>query len=499
MLFYRRACDVGLWLLIGWSCAGCQPGDSTTGGPDSSLSPPRNVQANPPVVTNESALPASGGDGVDSNAASSVAGKEQALRGAVAAPDNGDVLGFLSAERLEAGESQREEAERLVELLVQRYPQSPDALECKARLHLMIGQNAVAQATWEQALKIAPDYAYAQHGLGKIALRRNELEEAVEYLEPAAKSIPNLAEVQHDLSDAYLRLGDVQRAISVLRDFVNRQPDSAETWLLLGQVYLADRDFEAARRAYEKTLELSPASARAQEGLGRALLRLGEREQAQQLLQAQRENRQDAADILRGENALRAELASYADRYVDAAKIFRAAGANAEAQKVLEKAILLNSANTDAWSALLGLYQQQGNLDQAVAMAIRMCESNPANASAYYTCGRIQATAGKFPQAESSFEEVVRLAPRSPNGYDALARLYITTGNQLPRSIEMAGKAVELRGSAADYELLGQAYAVNRQWDAAHDALSRAIVLDPNNAMYAEAMRQLERFRTNPE
>ena len=101
--------------------------------------------------------------------------------------------------------------------------------------------------------------------------------------------------------------------------------------------------------------------------------------------------------------------------------------------------------------------------------------------------------------ARQAYQEVVRLAPASAAGYESLARLAIETRSDLNSAVENAQKAVEIRGTAADYELLAQAYAVNSDFSQAHECLSEAIRRDSANKDYLEAMRQLRKAMSRTE
>ena len=55
----------------------------------------------------------------------------------------------------------REEATRSVDELVQNLPGTPDALEMKARIYLLLGENDAAKQAWEESLNQVPPYVYA--------------------------------------------------------------------------------------------------------------------------------------------------------------------------------------------------------------------------------------------------------------------------------------------------------------------------------------------------
>ena len=403
---------------------------------------------------------------------------------------------IISPSRPETGIELRDEAKRLVAHLTAEFPKSADALEVKARIHLLLGETSEARQAWEAALKINPNYGYANHGLGKVAMLTADYAEALQQLLIARAAQPGFADAAHDLSDAYLKTGEVKKAIAVLKRYASSHPDSTETFLLLGQAYLLDQEFESAREAFEKTLELQDDVLQAKEGLGKALMRLGQTEKAKELLRAQKAER----DAQNQGNKTQAEVFAdecrdYSERYTQAARIYLAGAAPVVAIQVLEKSVLLNGENTDAWDLLLKSYQQQKEMPLALERAKTMCEINPEVAGCHFTHAQLLAQSGDWEGAKNSLEKVVQLAPESVGGIETLIRVLIQLRKEFPRTIELAQKAVQLRGNAADHELLAQTYAINRQFGQAFESLKTALTMDPQNVAYQRAMQQLQAFR----
>ncbi len=388
----------------------------------------------------------------------------------------------------------RQQAQELSSELVTRYPQSADAQEVKARFHLLLGETDAARLAWEAALNISPDYPYALHGMGKVGLLHSDFASAAEYLQRARTAQPNSDEVVKDLSRALTKLGKISEAEDVLAEFVDRHPESTETLVLLGQAQLARRDFESAKGSFERALELYPGLPHAQQGLGTALIRLGDRERAKELLNSQRESRLDISKNRSPEEVLQDELIDYSTRFVFAAQVFLSHGNWQRATDTLYLAAACDDSNRTAWTLLLDIQKEAGNSTLALQIAAEMCKRNESNPSCHFTRGILQMQAAQFDAARVSLNRVLELAPSSPEGLEATVRLNIQTNHDLPTQLEYAQKLVQLRGRAGDYELLGQAYATNGDLLSAKTALAKAIELDPNNLNYQQAMTQLIRF-----
>lgn len=409
------------------------------------------------------------------------------------AHQNGPDLQFLSSDPSVDSEQLRAEAEQLIDVVTRVFPANPDAFEVRARLLLMLEEFGRAEASWKAALEIAPDYIHAHFGLGQVAMTRDDYPAAIERFRKVIVDSPDYSEeLYHELAEAYHKDGELEKSVEVLRDYLKMHPDSAESHLRLGQELLGLKEFESARDAFEQALKISPELPRAQEGLGRALVRLGDRERARELLQAQARARAESREEI---DSLRSERVAYSKKYGEIAKVFFAGNQSASGIRILERAVVLDEANMDAWSSLLGGYQRSNQIGNALRMARQMCDVNSQNAGAFFTSGILHAKAGKAEQAIQDLDSAIELAPESHSGYEALARLLLQLRTDLPRTIELATQAVKYRGIAADHELLAQTLAVNGQFERAESELARAIELDPDNAVYGQAMRQLQQFR----
>ncbi len=387
----------------------------------------------------------------------------------------------------------RTEAKRCVDELVQRLPKNPDALEVKARMHLLLGEYKTAKQIWEQALMLAPNYAYAFHGLGEIAIQNGEYEIAVELFKKAIPGQPENPQPSQDLAGAYVKLGQVDKAISILTESAKVHPKEMKTFLMLGQSYLSNRKFDEAKSAFEVALQLSPDFPLSQQGLGTALLRLGQREEAQKLLESQQSQRAISAKNRSPFDGALNEKRDVSKRFDNVARLYLESGQKEKAEEILRRSMALDPQSLDSATLLLGLLQSLGRQQDAMKLAAQMCEIAPNDPSCHFTNGTLLARNGVMLNAEREFEEVLKLAPTSPIGFDAIVRLWVSNRMKLDQALKHAHTLVELRGNAADCELLGQVYAVNGDLQKAKTHLQKAIDLDPENKNYRIAMQHLDK------
>ena len=392
----------------------------------------------------------------------------------------------------------RNEAKQLADEVVDRFPNNPDALEIKARFLMLFGETEDAKNCWLSAIKVDPNYAYALQGLGKVAILNSDFEQAVTYLKDSIPKQVGNADPVHDLSDAYMKLGRVDESIECLRAYAEKNPKSALTFLLLGQSYLAKERFEEAESAFRTVLQISPGQPRAENGLATVLVRLGKRDEAKQLLANQKAGRKASEKNRSPEEVFQDELKEISIRFHTVAEFFSTHGDLRRTEQVARRAIVLDGNNLQPKALLIDVLQKQDRLKEALGFAEQLCVAEKENPRWPYTRGALLSLLGDRVAARQAYQEVVKLAPASPTGYEALARMAIGTQVDLPSAIANAQKAVEVRGSAADHELLAQAYAVNSNFPKAHAALSEAIRLDPANRGYTEAMQHLQKAMETP-
>ncbi|MEQ1830123.1 MAG: tetratricopeptide repeat protein [Pirellula sp.] len=389
----------------------------------------------------------------------------------------------------------RQEAQRLADELVKRVPNNPDALEVKARFHLLFGESESAKQCWLQAIHLVPNYAYALQGLGKVSMLHSDYLQAIVYLKQSLLSQPANVEAIHDLADSYTRLGSIDDAISTLetiaKPIAEKSPPSAQTLVRLGQSYLAKNRYEQAESVFRQAIQLSPGKTRAEQGLGTALLRMGRQDEARLLLAGQQAVRDSANKILTEQEQLEEEKRECSPRFRMVAEVYLGTGDVVHAEQIASRAVALDPTSAEARTLLFSIYQKQGKTKQAIDLARESQSLSPSNPDWHFTLGILLFQNGEFVAAEAPFREVIRLTPKNPVGYQSLARLLLRNGKNLKEAIPVAEKLVEVRGNAADHELLAQAYAVNSDLERAFQSLSQAIRLDPDNKDYAEAMRQL--------
>ncbi len=178
----------------------------------------------------------------------------------------------------------------------QRYTQNPEAYQA-----FLVGRGLLevetqerfeaARKSFEEALKLDPNYALALAGLSHVeSLYYRDLDSNPEHLklaeEYARRAIavdPNLAEAHVALGQTYGLRFNYTAAASELREAIRLEPDNYLAWDLLSWAlgYEIPPDAVEVEKAAREAIRLQPSSAAAQYHLGRAFIFQGRYQEAE--------------------------------------------------------------------------------------------------------------------------------------------------------------------------------------------------------------------------
>lgn len=176
-----------------------------------------------------------------------------------------------------------------------------------ARLRMMQGDSAAAEASLRHAIEIAPTPLQRSSHANNLALvlaSQNRFSDAMPILVEAieinehelgpdhidlAPPLVNLANLRIDLGETDEAVAPAERALALRRaTFGPRHPDVASSLQTLGRIAYTRRDFSAARAYFEEALDIvretrgpgDPLVTRIESSLAAALVDLGELEEA---------------------------------------------------------------------------------------------------------------------------------------------------------------------------------------------------------------------------
>jgi tetratricopeptide (TPR) repeat protein len=276
------------------------------------------------------------------------------------------------------------------------------------RTHYFLGlcygkMSELAEAIKEYRLAVqgAPKFVPARYNLGASLMLLGRNDEAIEVFEETLKVVSELedpairrarrAATLKGLADALLRRGKLEEASKRVQEALSENPELAGAFSLRGEIALAQGRPDQARADFSKALELNPNDDRTREllaGMGAGL------EQSAK----EKNGRAAESAVARCQAVVDSDPRS-ADARVDLGLALIQAGQLEGARKQFEEALRLAPKHFAGCFNLAGLYQIQGELEQAERFYRRALELDPANLEAHRRLVMVLADAGKPAQA----------------------------------------------------------------------------------------------------
>lgn len=387
-----------------------------------------------------------------------------------------------------------DEVNTIIAELLETFPNNVDALEMKARAEDWQGKTKAAIATWEECLRLNPQYVHAYVGLAALAARAGEHEKAVELARKAMELDPTSFRARDILAESLINLQRPAEAVEVLEGFLRNDPRS-RGFFLLGRAYTLLEQFEKAAEAYQAAVNKYPRYAEAYYALARVQMRLGKRKEAEETTakywelmkqrQPTRQGMETAADDFKEMSVNGAILLT------DVGRVYFAAGHFLRAERYWQRAARLDPDNVPCRQLLATLCQRQGRLWEAVQWYQQLARIDSSNPIYWLEIGQLFAGCRQFEEAEEAFAKACEVAPDNPQGYAALVRLYLSAGRKVDQAPEIARSLVAKAPTAENYALLSAACERIGDKTSALAAIHQALQLAPHNTTYQQVLARL--------
>lgn len=398
-----------------------------------------------------------------------------------------------------------EEAERVANGVEQRFPDDPFALDCVAKAQLYLGKTTTAAEHWRRCLQLDSQAAFAYEGLGRIAGMKGEYEEAASLFRKALALAPKssgaawLSETACQLAEMLTKLSKIEEATAVLEESIRVNPESATSHRLLGQLLLQSKEYEKARECFEQSIRIEPSSSLAHFGLANALRRMGNREESSQYMEKFKKLRAKESNARTGTRSVDQEpkvmARTVAMTLTHAGQIYHKHRDMQEAQRHWRRAAMLNQGNTACRSFLAALYVETNQTAKALETYKQLIAIEPANPMFHWQLGTLHARLGQFDAAEGVFASILELAPEGPQGYAAMASLYLQFDRNLEEAKKLAQEAVRIDPVGPHYALLSRVCERTGDQAGAMAAGRKVIEWNRENAVQQQKGQRIERNR----
>jgi tetratricopeptide (TPR) repeat protein len=420
-----------------------------------------------------------------------------------------------------------------------------------AEVNVVLRQYPEAEAYYKRAIELDPSLLATYLNLSELYNIQNQPDSAIRVLRQAISANPKMGAAYMALASFYLGRGDASGIDSVFHEFRAATGNSADALLAIGDFYLKIGNSSQAKQVVEEVVNRDAKNDNAAKLLVKAELNLREWDAAEKLnneLMARSPKDPDcrlyAAQLLlaRGKKteavtklqALVTDAPDMAAAHFVLAMAYNQTGDTERAVESLKDSIAKDSDFLPGYLALADFYLQKQDGKTAISYADQALRRDPRSlvgridhANAQLVMGDFRHGAEEFtalanvdphspifqerlgyiamrqksyPEAEHRFNSALELKPDFLPALRGLAELY-SSQKQPDKAIARIQEQLQKLPAQSDfYELLGDIYFANRQWDAAEEAFRSAIAKNANAYMaHAQLARLYTREQKLPE
>ncbi len=372
-----------------------------------------------------------------------------------------------------------------------RYAETVSALERAQALHPL---GPAARLVWARAYLQLADNSQASGLLQDLAARPD--------VQPA---------VLFHLAQARDRLGARDEALQALQRLQDAQIEDPKKWVMQARGYTELQEHDKAFASFEQCEKEALLTPDLRVAYGRAALRIGQVERAEEILSQAQADEQDPAA-----------------RLFHLRETQKKAGKPEAAQETLRQIMDIRPNSQDSWYTLGRIQREIGNSKDAatcfktagelgaranlVALELAECdlksgvlnraaetlagllETDPNNSRANFIYARVLARQGVFDQAKEHFEAVIRLSPRQASAYRELAMI-CTHADQQKDAEHLLQQALEIEPNSGTINAdLAAIYLENGRYGDARQRAQKALEIEPDKVSAQRVLTNLAIF-----
>ncbi|GMG87944.1 tetratricopeptide repeat-containing sulfotransferase family protein [Biformimicrobium ophioploci] len=267
------------------------------------------------------------------------------------------------------------------------------------------GNFDAAEQHYHKVLAAHPHNEFALNLLGVVALRREEFDKAVSFLQRAARANSRDPDTFSNLGLAFKEQGEFEQACTAFEKALSLKPNPV-TANNLGNSRAALGDHRKAAECFQAALRMQPDYPDCMLNFARTLIELRDFTGVNKLLSAveQRQPRNAELFCIRGESEI-------AQSHFD------------EALPTLKQVLELDPTSNPARLALSTAAKQLGDAEQAEQLLRDALSQEPDNAEAHTHLGVLMEQLGRFDAAAASFREAIARNGKQASAYYQLSKL----------------------------------------------------------------------------
>ena len=356
-------------------------------------------------------------------------------------------------------------------------------------------------------------YASSRQLLGLLSLKKGKLEEAEGYLsenfDPETANIQTLSL----LARTRLQLRQPDKVIAMLKEEIKVRGDNADLLALYGLASLSNGAEQEGVKSLKKALEISPEKYRLRVALSDYYLSKGKPTLALTELEKAFKNNPNSTEIQKNllKHYLRFKPTSTPifygslEKNPDDAELNFLVGSlefkkgnNVSAEKLLKKAIKLDSTNSNAIFSLASLYLEKSDFKEAEALFTSATELLPNSTLPYQGLANALLRQNKADTLTNTMQDLAKKYPSSSGPSNILSEYFLKTGD-IDKALAYAKEAYEKNNNQSTSQQLVKIYdfkskieLASKRFQNARAELMHALEISPDNKAILAAFIAIE-------
>jgi tetratricopeptide (TPR) repeat protein len=379
-----------------------------------------------------------------------------------------------------------DECFEVVRYLMEEFPNASGPIALMGGVHQQFGNTDEAVRWWHKCLERDPERADVYHGLGMVAMAKDEYRKAADLWRKARQIDPDLPGVYWRYGQALLEQGRTQEAVEALEKQVGRSPDTGVFLLDLARAYLQNGDYRKAVDACVRAGRLLPGDSRPAYTLAQAYARLGDSEEAaryreefQRLRASEDKDVDSRRRAIRGGNDRPRRVLAWT--LTRAGRLYAGHRRLHKAEALWVRAAGLDPADPACRQSLVNLYLATRRPDKALPYCRQVLDLQPGSPRALLNTGTVLTVLGRLDEAEGMLRKALDLDPDRASALRSLARVLLAQRKDTAEALALATRTAEQEDTAEDHALLGEARLASGDRDGARRALDAAMKRDPQH------------------
>jgi tetratricopeptide (TPR) repeat protein len=372
------------------------------------------------------------------------------------APDY--VPAIAAQAELAFAERKVDDALRLAEAALGRYPLQLDAALLRSQIRITQGEAARAVEELGRIQQVYGRVPVFQYRLAVAQLANQEPNQALTTIQAVVETQPAYAEAVMLWAQLQLARGRAEEAIQPLRRLLEARPGFAPGQLLLADACLSSRRYDEALAIYRETAAGNPQDPRGPYRVGLVLRLQNKLDEAPreferslqvdprfvpalaQLVELDMVSN-DLAGAQRRVESMLAAAPETAAAHTLLARVHLARTNLGPAEVSLKRAIELDPNTPGAYQMLAGIYRAGDRLPQALEQLDRALEKSPRDVGLWLQKAAIHSGQGDSDQARLAYERILEIDPRSVVALNDLAYLHTEQRPDLEKAYAYARRA----------------------------------------------------------